>query len=150
MKLRAWGVSDVGMKRDKNEDSFLLEPDMGLFAVADGMGGHQGGERASRLAVEIIGREVRRVDLGDPQPAGPGVDVPAARGLRGASELAGRTIYDMAETDPELLGMGTTLTSLLFFGQRAYLAHVGDSRAYLFRDDRIEQLTEDTPGSRSR
>ena len=77
MKLLAWGLTDVGQKRDHNEDSFLISTDLSLFAVADGMGGHQGGDRASRLAVEILERELRRTDLERdpahrPQRRGPG------------------------------------------------------------------------------
>jgi len=143
MKLLAWGLTDVGQKRDHNEDSFLISTDLSLFAVADGMGGHQGGDRASRLAVEIVEREVRKADLDGTQPIGPSTEAPPARELRSAARTAGRTIFSLAQRDPQLTGMGTTLTSLLFHNGRAYLAHVGDSRAYLYRDERIEQLTED-------
>jgi serine/threonine protein phosphatase PrpC len=143
MKLLSWGLTDVGQKRDHNEDSFLISTDLSLFAVADGMGGHQGGDRASRLAVEILERELRRTDLDGTQPIGPAAEAPAARELRGAARAAGRTIFSLAQRDPQLTGMGTTLTSLLFHSGRAYLAHVGDSRAYLYRDERIEQLTAD-------
>lgn len=143
MKLYAWGLSDVGIKRDQNEDSFLVQPDHGLFAVADGMGGHQGGAQASRLAVEIVEREIKRADLGDTAVTGPGDETPPAQHLKSAARLAGRTIFELAESNASLMGMGTTLTSLLFHHGRVYLAHVGDSRAYLFRDDRLEQLTTD-------
>jgi protein phosphatase len=144
MKLFAWGLTDVGRKRDHNEDSFLINGEIRLFAVADGMGGHAGGDRASHLAVEILDREVQGADLGGGTvPLGGNADVPPARELRAAARVAGRTIFDLAEGNPQLNGMGTTLTAMLFTGGRAYLAHVGDSRAYLYRDDRIEQLTED-------
>lgn len=144
MKLLAWGLTDVGRKREHNEDSYLINAELGLFAVADGMGGHAGGGQASRLAVEILEREVSALDPGTGTvPIGPSAESPAARQLRAAALTAGRTIFDLAEGNPQLAGMGTTLTTLLFSGGRAYLAHVGDSRAYLYRDDRIEQLTED-------
>ena len=143
MKLHAWGLSDAGQKRDHNEDSFLVQEDLGLFAVADGMGGHQGGAQASRLAVEILEREVQRAELGDTPPSGPGDETPPAQHLRAAARQAGRTIYELAEQDNTLLGMGTTLTALLFHCGRVYLAHVGDSRSYLYREDRFEQLTDD-------
>ena len=143
MRILAWGITDVGQKRDHNEDHFLVCQDLSLFAVADGMGGHQGGDRASRLAVEILEREIRRADLDGTQPVVPSVESPPARELRAAARTAGRTIFNLAQKDPRLSGMGTTLTSLFFHGGRAYLAHVGDSRAYLFRDERIEQLTDD-------
>ena len=143
MRVLAWGVSDVGCKREENEDSFLLRRDLGLFAVADGMGGHQGGARASSLAVEVLARELEGVDLEASASAGPSTEAPPARALRAAATMAGEDIFDQAETDISLMGMGTTLTSLLIHGGRAYLGHVGDSRAYLYRDDRIEQLTRD-------
>jgi PPM family protein phosphatase len=146
MKLHCWGLTDVGRKRDHNEDSFLINAELGLFAVADGMGGHAGGDRASRLAVEIIEREVRDNMSGGTGtvPIGPSTtEAPPARELRSAALTAGRTIFDLAEGNPQLSGMGTTLTALLLKSGRAYLAHVGDSRAYLYRDNRIEQLTED-------
>jgi protein phosphatase len=142
MKLLAWGLTDVGTKRDHNEDAFLIASDLSLFAVADGMGGHQGGDRASHLAVEILEREVRKTDQ-EPQPTGPATEAPAARDLRSAARIASRKIFNLAQQDPKLAGMGTTLTALYFFNNRAYLVHVGDSRAYLFRDEQIEQLTED-------
>ncbi len=143
MKLHAWGLSDTGQKREHNEDSFLVQEDLGLFAVADGMGGHQGGAQASRLAVEILEREVRRAELGDTTPSGPGDETPPAKHLRSAAQQAGRTIFELAEQESALMGMGTTLTALLFHCGRVYLAHVGDSRSYLYRDDRFEQLTTD-------
>jgi len=143
MRLLAWGLSDVGSKREENEDSYLIRRDLGLFAVADGMGGHLGGAKASSLAVEVLGRELEAADLGDEAGAGPSEEAPPAQALRAAAALAGQDIYDQAEKDPALMGMGTTLTSLLFHGGRAYVGHVGDSRAYLYRDDRIEQLTDD-------
>ncbi len=139
----AWGLSDVGHKREKNEDSFLVRDDIGLFAVADGMGGHLGGARASSLAVEVLAREIDAAELGDEPGAGPRAEAPPARALSKAAAKAGEKIYDLAEGDPALMGMGTTLTSLLVHGTRAYVGHVGDSRAYLYRDDRIEQLTDD-------
>jgi protein phosphatase len=143
MKIYAWGLTDVGRKRDHNEDSFLISPELSLYAVADGMGGHAGGDRASHLAVEILERELRAADLAGTVPLGAVSDAPPARELRAAARVAGRTIFDLAEGSPQLAGMGTTLTALLCMSGRAYLAHVGDSRVYLYRDDRIEQLTED-------
>ncbi len=151
MKLRAWGSSDVGRKRDHNEDSLLVEPTLGLFAVADGMGGHLGGDRASRMAVEILAREVRRLDrsgamrrpvraaMGDTAPD----EGPVATALRQAARTAGAAIFDVAQREARLHGMGTTLTAILLRGDKAYIAHVGDSRAYLFRDGKAQQVTED-------
>jgi protein phosphatase len=149
MKLRAWGCSDVGRKRDHNEDSLLLEPNLGLFAVADGMGGHLGGDRASRMAVEILGREVKRLVRNGAmkKPAKivteNGDEGPVAAALRQAARTAGAAIFDVAQREARLHGMGTTLTALLVRDDKAYVAHVGDSRAYLFRDGKAQQVTED-------
>ena len=143
MRVLAWGVSDVGCRREENEDSLLIRRDLGLFAVADGMGGHQGGARASSMAVEVLARELEGADLDAESDAGPSTEAPPAKALHAAAALAGEDIFDLAEKDVTLMGMGTTLTSLLIHGSRAYLGHVGDSRAYLYRDDRIEQLTQD-------
>lgn len=167
MIVRGWGATDVGRKRQHNEDSFLCSDALGLYAVADGMGGHLGGERASQMAVEILERRIEGV-LGraasgekgtiagaaadaataeiDAEGSGAGVGEAgpaAAITLERAVEEADREIYRAALEDPALSGMGTTLTALLFRGRRLYLGHVGDSRAYLYRDGRVEQLTED-------
>ncbi len=145
MRLFAWGLSDVGRKRDHNEDSFLVRaplaepPALGLFAVADGMGGHQAGERASRMAIDVLGHEVEAA-AGDAAFA---ADGDAARVIREAAQRAGAAIFDAAQSSPDMAGMGTTLTALLTHRGRGYLAHVGDSRCYLFRDGRCQQLTDD-------
>src|SRR5581483_5328559 len=136
MKLIPYSLTDVGRKRDHNEDSFLVRDDVGLFAVADGMGGHQAGERASRMALDKLAQILKR-----PEGAADRDDVLAR--LRDATQAAGAAIFDAAQADPSLAGMGTTMTALWFHGGRAYLAHVGDSRAYLFRDGRAQQLSDD-------
>jgi len=147
MKLISWGLSDVGRKRDHNEDSFVVRPTDGLFIVADGMGGHLGGDRASRMAVDLVAEELEHTLLGAAAPAPPVAaapeEAPAALALRAAARAAGAAIYEVAQGDEHLQGMGTTLTALFFRHGRAHVAHVGDSRAYLFRDGRVEQLTED-------
>jgi protein phosphatase len=141
MKLLSWALTDVGRKRDHNEDGYLAEEKLKLFVVADGMGGHAGGDRASQLAVQEIRETVAHADLGNPIP---GVrEQPACQALRSGARRASSEIYRLAQRDRALNGMGTTLTSLLFHEHRVCLAHVGDSRAYLFRDGRIEQLSED-------
>jgi len=149
MKLVSWGLSDVGRKRDHNEDAYVVRPDRGLFIVADGMGGHLGGDRASRMAVDVVAEEIERtlVQNGAFQcpkaPQLPPEEAPAAVALRAATRAAGAAIYDVAQGDDRLQGMGTTLTALLFCNSRVHVAHVGDSRAYLFRDGQVVQLTED-------
>jgi len=167
MRIRGWGLSDVGRRRDHNEDRFLCNDAVALYTVADGMGGHLGGERASRMAVDIV--EAKLVGAFPPamtaapapppaspsasapplpRPLGPDADAtPAARSpseaMREAIAEADRRIFALSSTDPEVAGMGTTLTVLLFHERRAYLGHVGDSRAYLYRDGHARQLTED-------
>jgi protein phosphatase len=214
MRLCAWSASDIGRKRDHNEDSHLCESRLGLFAVADGMGGHQGGDHASRMAIDVLREEVeahddfesaarelmradptvsnpraaqstqpieaplmatppmgtrmrdliawpprerdRETESADDQafdrdvsdlPTDPSVVVTmppaAATVLRSAARAAGRAIYDAAQDDAALAGMGTTHTAVLFHEDRAHFVHVGDSRAVLIRDGQVTQLTED-------
>lgn len=144
--ISAHGVSDVGMRRDHNEDSFLVDLDLGLLVVADGMGGHAGGEHASRLAVETIQREVRaaREAKGGMFERPTGIeDSPLPDVMRQAVEAACAAIFEAAQADAELSGMGTTVTAALIDGAHAFVAHVGDSRCYLLRDGKIYQVSED-------
>lgn len=137
-------MTDVGLKRGHNEDNYLINEELNLFVVADGMGGHAGGEYASALAVntveeivtslEVEGVEV--TDVTDP------VEVTRHK-LTHAIRLAGRRIFEKAREQPEYHGMGTTAVVLLVEGGNAYVAHVGDSRLYLMRDGKVEQVTED-------
>ena len=148
MQITGWGASDVGRKRAHNEDSFLCNDEIRLYAVADGMGGHLGGERASRMAVEILEREIGDVHKSGvlttpPETPTSGQSHPVNALLRQAVVEANRHIYETAMANPELAGMGTTLTALLFSDSYVHLSHVGDSRAYLYRDGRARQLTED-------
>lgn len=137
----------MGRKRHHNEDSFLCNNELALYAVADGMGGHLGGERASRMAVEILEKEIERARqeglLAVRDDAVPGDPHPITALLRRAVVEADRHIYEAALANPALSGMGTTLTALLFWNGHVHLGHVGDSRAYLYRDGRARQLTED-------
>jgi len=138
-------MSDVGLRRDQNEDALLVDDDLRLYVVADGMGGHAGGGTASRLAVETIQRTVRAARSRAPEAFAP---VPPEESalpgvLRGAVEQACAVIHAAAQADPELAGMGTTVTAVLLDGCSAFLAHVGDSRCYLLRDGRIQQISED-------
>lgn len=136
MRLIPYALSDVGRKRQHNEDSFLIAHNVGLFAVADGMGGHRAGEKASRMAVERL-----RDALVPPRKGATRDEVLSH--LQKAMFVTGAAIFDAAQSDPDLAGMGTTLTAVLFHGARAYVAHVGDSRAYLYRDGRVQQITVD-------
>lgn len=132
--LRAAGSTDVGLRRRENEDAFALAPELGLCVVADGMGGHTAGQVASQLAAEAVHQAIQMLDEGPATPS---------EKLRYAVSAANRAVHGTARQRPECAGMGTTLVALLFEGQRAALAHVGDSRAYLLRGDRIRQLTDD-------
>ena len=126
---RAAGLTDTGRKRRQNEDAFVCDPP--LFAIADGMGGAQAGELASRLAAAVI--EEGRSSLG------------GEAGVVGVVRTANARIFERALQDPSVAGMGTTATVALV-DERAgslTLAHVGDSRAYHFRDGVLEQLTTD-------
>lgn len=195
MKLVAWGKSDTGRKRDHNEDNFLVDDELKLFAVADGMGGHQGGDTASQLALDVLLREVRMAanditrraeqieeqrrdfmlrgtqpvegteEVTDDEPTELGrkfgradtmpaaddeteqqieaIQPPATVVMRAAAVEAGAAIFDEALQDSTLRGMGTTLTALLYHTGRMHLVHAGDSRAYLFREGKLQQLTDD-------
>jgi serine/threonine protein phosphatase PrpC len=145
MKARGWATTDVGRKREHNEDSYLCNGEIGLFAVADGMGGHLGGERASRMAVEILEQEIVPQVERLRRPNGPRAEGPhpAAVAMKEATRRAAAAIYSEAQQQPERMGMGTTLTAIFFHGDQVSICHVGDSRAYLYRDGQARQLTED-------
>jgi serine/threonine protein phosphatase PrpC len=136
----------VGRKRDHNEDSFLIDDELQLYVVADGMGGHAGGGTASRIAVETIDQKLRELRTAEPSPA-TGTrnlqDSPVPETIRSAVEQACLAIYARAQEDPELAGMGTTVISLMLDDAHAFFAHVGDSRAYLVRGELIQQISED-------
>jgi len=137
-----YSLTHIGRKRGNNEDSFLyteLKEKGGssayLIAVADGMGGHLGGEVASRRAVEVLGEYVTS------NPIEAIEDIPKL--LKGAIIEANRSIHEMSCKNSELRSMGTTCTAMLWTQGRAYIAHVGDSRAYLVRKSEVRRLTKD-------
>ena len=145
-KVASAGLTDVGRKRDHNEDSYLIDNELQLYVVADGMGGHAGGGTASRIAVETIDRELRsaRASSEDPfRPEVPLQDSPLPDAIRNAVGSACQAIFTAAQEDPRLAGMGTTVIALLVRGDQAFFAHVGDSRAYLIRGELIQQISED-------
>jgi len=145
-KFRSAARTDVGMKRDHNEDSFLVNEDLGLYVVCDGMGGHAGGETASRLAVQAVEKELISAKLRADDPfatEGPLQESPLAAALREAVEGACAAVFRSSRANPELAGMGTTCISLLLHQDQAIVGHVGDSRAYLVRDGQVWQLSED-------
>jgi len=146
MEYVAAARTDVGRKRQGNEDSFCVEPELGLYVVADGMGGHAAGEVASRLGVETI-REWMGKYLGGADVAlvGPPMATCSrqANFLLSSIRLANRVIFDAAQGRREYAGMGTTVVSVLAVDDHVALAHVGDSRIYRIREDGITQLSRD-------
>lgn len=127
-------VTDTGLVRAVNEDSLRVSPELNFFAVADGMGGHRAGEVASGKVLQLVERELeRRLNAG----AEPG------EALVDSIKEANRAIYELSVQNPELSGMGTTITASLVRGDHVFIAQVGDSRAYLLRGGGIARLTED-------
>jgi PPM family protein phosphatase len=135
--MKAAARSDMGRVRTNNEDSFLADPDRGLFIVADGMGGITGGEVASALAVSVVSECLR----GRISASASSADVLAA--LEGALVEADSKIKERTRLQSELSGMGTTIILTLVRGDSVSIAHVGDSRGYLVRGASIRRLTED-------
>jgi PPM family protein phosphatase len=144
--IRSWARTDVGKKRPHNEDAYLVDEALGLYAVADGMGGHAAGEVASAAALESL-----RNALAAEKPVLEGFGRSGTfEGRESAAQLVERAVqkacaevYAISLGDPGKRGMGTTLVALVACGRHAVIAHVGDSRAYVFRNDRAHQLTED-------
>jgi len=134
MILQASAATDVGMRRRVNEDRYAMVPDLGLFLVADGMGGHKAGQMASQLAAEASILTARALE---------GATASLSEKLRQVVACANRQIFTTAQAHPEVAGMGTTLVALLAARGRVALAHVGDSRAYLIRGESIRLLTDD-------
>src|SRR5258708_38742286 len=133
-RYRCVAQTDVGMKREHNEDSFLVNEDLGLYVVCDGMGGHAGGETASRLAVQTIERELisARLRVDDPfRSDAPLADTPLAGALREAVEGACAAVFRTSRANPELAGMGTTCTSLLLHGGHALVGNPRDRPSLL-------------------
>jgi protein phosphatase len=137
--LQMVGLTDPGRVRNKNEDSIAQIPEAGLVVVADGMGGHQAGEVASKLAVDVITRHI----LGTLAEAGTGNGAFESKMIGDAIQLANRAIYELARQQPEYAGMGSTVVVTVFHGGKLWVGHVGDSRLYRFRDGLLEQVTLD-------
>jgi PPM family protein phosphatase len=146
MELSFWAATDVGKKREVNEDNFLVDKKLSLFVVADGMGGHASGEVASHLAVHEFRNAVDagRDTIERYARADPGVRPQEVLTLlESAIQQAGLAIYQKGQAEPEKRGMGTTTSALLIAGDRGFIAHVGDSRIYMLRAGQVVQLTED-------
>lgn len=141
----SFGATDTGKLRSHNEDSFALHDDLGLYLVADGVGGSAGGEQASALAVEVISDVVRDMVSGcQPLPVNdPGGMTASECLLAGALQTANTVIHEVGQKKPGLHGMCTTVVAMLLEDDRVILAHVGDSRIYRMRNDMLLQLTAD-------
>jgi len=138
--------TDVGLRRQHNEDSYLVNPELGLYVVCDGMGGHAGGATASRMAVLTIESELSAAKARDDNPfasTAPLESSPVAAALRESIEAACAAVFQKSREHSELQGMGTTCIALILKDDQAVVGHVGDSRAYLVRDGQAHQLTED-------
>jgi protein phosphatase len=147
MKL-SWAVrTDPGLRRSSNEDSFCTRSDLGLYVVADGMGGHVAGEVASRVAIETIETFVAETAGADknrtwPFPFDPSISLEANR-LKAAFRLANRQIANAMADSADLRGMATTASAVLVGRKSACVGHVGDSRVYALRDGTLRQITDD-------
>ncbi|HKQ69955.1 MAG TPA: Stp1/IreP family PP2C-type Ser/Thr phosphatase [Polyangiaceae bacterium] len=147
--IRFFAATDVGRVRDHNEDNYLVDKKLGLFVVADGMGGHAAGEVASALAVRTVHDEVKKEKqlIDDYQAGTKGAAKVTDRDILNLLEFAVQRacarIHEEALSDKQKRGMGTTLSSLLVVGNKGFIGHVGDSRIYMMRGGRVQQLTED-------
>ena len=144
--IRAFGVSDAGRVRTSNEDKFVSDANLGLFAVADGMGGHKAGEVAAQLAIDaitgFISRSDNEYDVTWPYGIDDSLSFDGNR-LRTAIFLANRKVFRAAESSDDYGGMGTTIVCALVTRNHASIGSVGDSRVYLLTGDRLEQVTTD-------
>jgi len=134
-RIESSGKTDVGLVREKNEDSMLIDPSLGLYVVCDGMGGHVGGQVASQLAVATMAEVIR---TGNPAPS-PGEGDPLVTAIR----CANAAVYNKARNDPSLHNMGTTVVAIRTDRDLMHLCHVGDSRIYRLRNGVFEQVTRD-------
>jgi serine/threonine protein phosphatase PrpC len=144
---RSAGLTDVGKRRVSNEDNYFHDDGVGLYAVADGMGGHAAGEIASQEAIDTVRGMVRQgegllraVEAGDHSPE---ALWRMGRLLESAVQAATYMVFGIAQNEPDQAGMGTTLSALLLCGRYGVTAQVGDSRVYMVRNGKVAQLTED-------
>jgi len=134
-KIISFGKSDVGLKRSNNEDTFVVRPDLGFAAVADGMGGPASGEVASRIFADTV-LEIFKNNSGRSE-----MELPEL--LRNVFQLSNERIISTADDDPRHKGMGCTAEVLAFYSEGYVAGHVGDSRTYLLREGRLRQITKD-------
>ena len=145
--LESYGQTDVGRRRKLNEDNFLVDPETSLFAVCDGMGGHNAGEVASKLAIETLAAFIRKSAGEEKVITWPyGLDVNLSfdgNRLKTAIKLANKKVFKAADNREDYTGMGTTLVAALVSEKTMTVGSVGDSRCYLIRDGKLSQLTQD-------
>jgi protein phosphatase len=133
MAIMSSGSTDIGMKRSTNQDSICLYPERKFFAVADGMGGHNGGDIASQMSVKLLPEFIdNNKNIEDP-----------AELLKKSVQHVNKTIYDHGQENEELKGMGTTVTAVMVSGSEMYIANVGDSRTYLINKNKLFQVSRD-------
>jgi protein phosphatase len=132
MAIMSSGSTDIGMKRSTNQDSICLYPKKSFFAVADGMGGHNGGDIASQMSVKLLPEFIDSSDIENPQEL-----------LSKSIEHVNRAIYDHGQEHEDLKGMGTTVTAVMVSGSDMYIANVGDSRTYLINKNKLYQVSRD-------
>lgn len=126
------GATDIGRKRSSNQDSICLYPEKNFFAVADGMGGHNGGDIASQMSVKLL-----------PEFIDNNIQMNSEQLLKESIQFVNRSIYDYGKQNTELKGMGTTITSILFDEENIKIANVGDSRTYMVHKNKLFQMTRD-------
>jgi protein phosphatase len=140
MKAEAFGLSDVGRRRENNQDQYVVDAERGIYAIADGMGGHAAGEIAAHIAIEALSEhlgagDTAKVEIRNPHDGG--------EKLVSAFHEGNRRICESVQERGEWRGMGTTIVAMLKLGDRAVIGHVGDSRAYLLRNGELHRLTDD-------
>jgi serine/threonine protein phosphatase PrpC len=145
MEVSAHGLTHVGRQRQHNEDAFLVESTAGLFLVADGMGGHAAGEIASRIAVDSISEFIlhTKEDDGTWPHAYDEQYTRTTNRLMAALRMANQRVLEAMKKDARLRGMGTTVVACMADEEKMSVAHVGDSRAYLIRDNQLSRITND-------
>jgi PPM family protein phosphatase len=147
MQVEFWATTDVGRARDHNEDNFLVDSELNLFVVCDGMGGHAGGEVASALSVqtihEVVSDNRKLLEAVSASPADRKARQAVLDMFDEAIVEASRRVYAASQRDAQRDGMGTTCTAVVVAGQHAFVGHVGDSRLYRIRTGAVEQLTDD-------
>jgi serine/threonine protein phosphatase PrpC len=144
--LETYGQTDVGRRRKLNEDNILVNPEVNLYAVCDGMGGHNAGEVASKMAIETLDSFIRRSHREKEITWPYGLDVNLSfdgNRLKTAIKLANKKVYKAADNREEYTGMGTTLVAAVVSGSVMTVGSAGDSRCYLLRDGKLKQITRD-------